>query len=120
MDENEEEVVVASVGDSAKDDNDTNKDIGDLPVALQRKLSRLSIFQDELARRQQLQAYRAERNTTYLTNLMQFYHGPAASSTMPPQPRSPFQLPAWSPAALEQLMDTANYLISDDSEHHAF
>ena len=54
MSEDEEEAVLTIAGDSTEDDDSTDKDIGDMLVAVQRELSRLSVRQDELARRQQL------------------------------------------------------------------
>ena len=39
MDEDEEKAITTAIGDSTKDDddNDANKDTGDLPVAMQRE-----------------------------------------------------------------------------------
>ena len=67
-----------------------------------------------------MQVDRVKRNTTYIVSMMQFYHGLASSSIVPPQSSSPFQLLAWPPAAPEQPMDPADYLISDDDEHPTF
>ena len=54
MSKGEEKAVPTVAGDSTEDDDVIEKDIGDMLVAVQRELSRLSIHQDELARRQQL------------------------------------------------------------------
>ena len=45
MDEDEEEAAAATVGDSTEDDDDadTDKDTGNLPVTLQRDLSKLLV-----------------------------------------------------------------------------
>ena len=43
MDKDEEEAAAAGARDFTEDDDNTEKDIGDLPVSLQRELSRLSV-----------------------------------------------------------------------------
>ena len=65
-----------------------------------------------------MQVNRVERNTTYIVSMMQFYHGAASSLAVPPQPLSPFQLPAQPLVAPEQPMDSIE--IFDDDEHTTF
>ena len=53
MEEDEEGEAVAAIGEQAEDDSDnTEEDTVDLPTALQREFSKLSVHQDELAHRQ--------------------------------------------------------------------
>ena len=63
-----------------------------------------------------MQVDHAEHNIAYMVSMMQFYHIAAASSTVPPQLSSPFQLPVCPPIVLELPTTPADDQFSDEDQ----